>query len=521
VTLSGTLHDAFARRAAATPDRIAVCCSEEQLSYGELDRRSSRLAERLRTFGLPAESRLGLCGERGVEMIIGVLGILKSGAAYVPIDPCYAVERIRYMVADSGMPLIVATRASAGLTACHVPIVTVSGSEGNPGAATAPAVPVGSDRTLAYVIYTSGSTGRPKGVMVEHRNVLRLFERTRQIFGFDETDVWTLFHSMSFDFSVWEMWGALLTGARLVVVPAAIARAPEHFCGQVDANRVTVLNLTPTAFRHFSEVYLRIGRPTSLRIVVFGGEALSNRLLEPWMSRHGDERPVLINMYGITETTVHVTWRRVTMSQLRERHSVIGVPIEDLQVHLLDDRRRPVAAGVAGRLYVSGPGVARGYLNRPGLTAERFTAHDASEESDARLYDSGDLAARLPTGDLVYLGRADDQIKLRGFRIEPREVEACLEAQAGVAAAVVLVEDVEPDASGLVAYIVSHDGRACEGEAGREIVRALAAKVRRELPGYMWPSEYRLVPSLPMTPNGKIDRHALSGRSRDLTRART
>ena len=513
MTVARTLHEAFAAQAAATPDRIALTCDTGQVSYGELDRRSSRLAESLRSRRLPLETRIGLCAERGTEMVIGALAILRSGAAYVPIDPTYPAERMRYIIEDSGVAMILATpRTAARLPPCNIPIAMVSADDATADQTDADtptlAVP---DRALAYVMYTSGSTGRPKGVMIEHRSALRLFERTRGKFAFDSSDVWTLFHSMSFDVSVWEMWGALLTGAKLIVVPTALTRAPEQFAALIDAARVTVLSQTPSAFRQFSQAYLRVSRPTALRVIVFAGEALPNRLLESWVGSYGDERPMLVNMYGITETTVHLTFHRVVRAQLRERHSFIGEPIDDMRIHLLGDRQQPVPAEVPGRIYVSGPGVARGYLQRPGLTAQRFIASDDGEGDHTRLYDSGDIAMRLTTGDLVYLGRSDDQVKVRGFRIEPREIESCLEEDTGVAAIVVVAEDLEGEVNGLVAYVVPHDTATLRSDAGDRFMRGLAAKAHRELPNHLQPADYRLVAALPLTTNGKIDRLALRG----------
>jgi amino acid adenylation domain-containing protein len=509
-----TLHSTFAAQAAATPDRIAVCCGNDQITYGELDRRSSQLAQTLRSYRLPAESRIGLCLERGIDMIAALIGVLKSGCAYVPIDPAYPLERIRYIVDDGGLALLISSSRTAHLVeACDVPVLQVDTTpDGVPDVEASDverAAP--SDRALAYVIYTSGSTGRPKGVMVEHRSVLRLIEELRPVCGLVADDVWTCYHSIAFDFSVWEIWGSLLTGARLVMIPAAIARAPERFAAEIDAHRVTVLNLTPTAFSRFSPAYIRSGRtPTTLRLIIFGGEMLSNASLIPWARQFGLGAPMLINMYGITETTVHATWHRVSPQQLHAPESFIGRSVGHLTLHLLDDDLQPVAQSVPGRIYLSGDGLARGYLNRPALTAERFLESLATSNRP-RLYDSGDLAAEHETGALVYLGRADDQIKLHGFRIEPREIERCLEQHESVASAVVVAETIEDEVTGLVAYIVLRDHATATIGAADPIVRALAAKAQRELPNHMRPCEIRVVDYLPMTANGKVDRRALRG----------
>ena len=341
--------------------------------------------------------------------------------------------------------------------------------------------------------------------------MLRLFERTQHLFAFDAADVWAQFHSISFDFSVWEIWGALLTGARLVIVPSRIARSPGELRSLLEQQQVTVLNQTPTAFRQFSQSALRAGRATTLRLVIFGGEALPPRMLEPWIARYGDERPRLINMYGITETTVHVTHKRITARDLGGPHSPIGVPIDDLRVYLLDEDGRPVPTGMPGRLSVSGPGLARGYWQRPALTAERFVPH--ADEGYARRYESGDLAIRLATGDLAYLGRSDDQVKVRGYRIEPREVEACLAGHPAVAASVVVPEDLEPDAAGLVAHVMLRGATGRSAAERERIAAALAARAGAELPAYMRPSDYRFVTAFPLTLHGKVDRQALmSGR---------
>jgi amino acid adenylation domain-containing protein len=371
---------------------------------------------------------------------------------------------------------------------------------------------------LVYVIYTSGSTGQPKGCMVTHANVARLFTATDAWYGFNERDVWTLFHSYDFDFSVWEIWGALLHGGRLVVVPYWLSRSPEQFYRLLQAEGVTVLNQTPSAFRQLirAEEALGIAPDLALRYIIFGGEALDFQSLRPWFERHGDQRPRLVNMYGITETTVHVTYRPVSRADLESATgSAIGVPIPDLSLYVLDQNRQPVPIGVPGELYVSGAGVARGYLNRPELTAERFldwtvdgggrTLEPPTIPGTApavRLYKTGDQVRLLAGGDIEYLGRIDQQVKIRGFRVELGEIEAALVAQPGAAQAAVMAREDGPGGRSLVAYVVpATDARVDAAE--------LRAALGRMLPEYMVPAAFVALEAVPLTPNGKLDRRAL------------
>src|SRR5262249_5305035 len=315
---------------------------------------------------------------------------------------------------------------------------------------------------LAYVIYTSGSTGRPKGVQIEHRQVSRLFAATEKWFDFGAQDVWTMFHSFAFDFSVWELWGGLLYGGRVVVVPQQTARSPQEFYRLLCEEGVTVLNQTPSAFAQLIEAQLLIEAQApnapqhALRVVIFGGEALELRTLRPWVARNGIGQPRLVNMYGITETTVHVTYRELSEQEIQADSggSPIGRAIDDLRVYVLDGSGEPAPLGVARELYVGGAGVARGYLNRPELTAERFIQDPFSGDPAARMYKSGDLGRWREDGTLEYLGRNDQQVKIRGYRIELGEIEAALASHAGVQQAVVLAREDEPGEKRLVAYVV-------------------------------------------------------------------
>jgi amino acid adenylation domain-containing protein len=494
------LHELFEAQVERAPDAEALVFGDERLTYAELNARANRLAHHLRALGVGPEARVALCLERGVEMVVAVLAVLKAGGAYVPMDPAYPAERLRYMLDDSA-PVVLLTHTSlSGLfAAVDVPLLEldapapawVDAPPGNPdsGGLTA--------EHLAYIIYTSGSTGLPKGVMVEHRNVVRLFAATDAWFGFGATDVWTLFHSIAFDFSVWELWGALLHGGRLVGVDTATARAPEAFYDLVCREGVTVLNQTPSAFRQLMAAQAAAGGEHRLRRVIFGGEALEVGTLKGWYERNGEET-VLVNMYGITETTVHVTYRALRAADAeRGGASPIGERIPDLRLYILDGAGEPVPVGVAGELYVGGAGVARGYLNRPELTAERFVENPFH---GGLMYRTGDLGRWLSDGTVEYLGRNDEQVKIRGFRIELGEIEARLAGHPAVREAVVVAREDVPGDKRLVAYVVGDEGATVE---------ALRAHTAEHLPEYMVPSAYVRLDALPLTPNGKLDRRAL------------
>jgi len=501
-----TIGRSFERQVENTPDGIAIQLGCDCMTYRELDRRSNQLARTLMSYGLKPDSLVAVCFERSLEMIVSMLAILKAGAGYLPIDPSYPSERIQLILEDANPSVILTQRAlAAKLQQASVPILCfdeerVSIAKEDPGRLAS----VARVDDLAYVIYTSGSTGKPKGVMVTHHNVGRLLKSTESWFKFDSTDVWTLFHSSAFDFSVWEIWGCLLTGGRLICVPYWVARSPRDFYGLLAKEQVTVLNQTPAAFYQIIQVEdSGLVEPLALRYVIFGGEALNFVNLRRWFDRHGDRKPRLINMYGITETTVHVTYRPVTtQDSLIETRSLIGTPIPDLRLYLLDSQLRPVLPGVAGEIYVGGAGVARGYLNRPQLTAERFVADPFAGQPGALMYRSGDLARLLDNGDIEYLGRGDMQVKIRGFRIELGEIEATLVEHPGVQQAVVSARRDGPGEQKLVAYFV-------KGAAGSPTARDLRDFLGARLPEHMIPYAYVQLDALPLTVNGKIDRAVL------------
>ncbi|MGA7439370.1 MAG: amino acid adenylation domain-containing protein, partial [Luteibacter sp.] len=358
-------------------------------------------------------------------------------------------------------------------------------------------------RHLAYVIYTSGSTGTPKGVMVEHAHVARLFEATQHWFRFDANDIWCLFHSFAFDFSVWELWGALRYGGQLVIVPYETARSASAFHELVCGSGVTVLNQTPSAFRGFIAAQADSPRRHRLRRIIFGGEALEPAILKAWYAHNDEAAPLLVNMYGITETTVHVTYRPLGKLDTTSSLSPIGVRIPDLRTYLLDAYAQPVPLGAVGELYIGGAGVARGYLNRPELVAERFLHDPFAGDPAARMYRTGDLGRYAADGTLIYLGRNDHQVKLRGFRIELGEIESCLAEHDAVRNTVVLSHG-DDEHRYLVAYVVPKS-RFASGDITTELRAHLASR----LPAYMVPSGLIMLDELPLTPNGKLDRKAL------------
>lgn len=499
-----SIHDLFEEQVRSAPKAKAVTFEEESISYAELNRRANRLALRLLQWVQP-ESLIGLLADRSIEMVVGILGILKAGGAYVPIDPACPADRRTFMLRDSKVKALLTQkdfRDEAGEYAG--PVLYLDDDIGGNDADEAFVSVRVNPENAAYVIYTSGSTGKPKGVVVTHGNVLRLMRKTERHYQFGAHDVWTMFHSYGFDFSVWEIWGALLYGGRLVVVPYWVSRSAEDFLELVIQEKVTVLNQTPSVFRHFSsaEEKRTIAGKAALRFVIFGGEALDFASLRRWMERHGDDDPEVVNMYGITETTVHVTYRRVRKADVEqgETGSLIGAPISDLQVYVLDEEMNSVPKEIAGEMYVGGRGVTRGYLNRPDLTAERFVPDPFSGVPGARLYRTGDRAKFLSGNELAYLGRGDNQVKIRGFRIELGEIEAVLSERENIRESAVVVEEDQFGDKLLAAYVTA---------VGTVPKKELRKYLETRLPDYMVPTKIVVLDRLPLTENGKLDRKRL------------
>ncbi|MEX0915071.1 MAG: amino acid adenylation domain-containing protein, partial [Wenzhouxiangellaceae bacterium] len=518
------MHTLFERQVLERPDAIALVYEDQCLSYRHLNAKANQLAHYLIASGVRADALVGMCLDRGPEMVIGILAVLKAGGAYVPIDPRNPHDRIAYILSDSATRWLL----SHGDLIPDLPQADVEAlaldrtlSDGvlddYPVANPADSGQVYAATQLAYVIYTSGSTGQPKGVLIQHDNVRRLFKAADRQFDFDANDVWTLFHAYTFDFSVWELWGALTYGGRLVVVPHWVARSTGDFHRLLRQQGVTVLNQTPSAFTRLIEADRQADDTTSLRYVIFGGEALNLTSLAPWFERHGDESPALINMYGITETTVHVTAYRVRRANIARavNNSPIGRPLSDLSVYVLDSRNQLCPLGVAGELHVGGAGLARAYLNREQLTAERFIRNPIAEIPHKNLYKTGDLGRLLPDGNLEYVGRIDGQVKVRGFRIELGEIEHQLAACDGVKEALVMVRTDKEQGADDNKRLVAYAAVECANDEPLSVPRETAliteyrAHLQAKLPGYMVPAAFVLMPSLPLTINGKVDRKKL------------
>ncbi|UAA39974.1 amino acid adenylation domain-containing protein [Paraneptunicella aestuarii] len=547
-----SISQRFESFASHYPNNIAVQCDDESLTYDALNNKANQLARYLLKQGVKSSSLVALYFERSVDMLVAILGVLKSGAAYLPIDTNNPESRTQWILQDANVDILL-THLEASETAswdfqsivnstvktcitidsAHTSLELQCFSTANISVDDAHFVPAKNHR--AYVIYTSGSTGQPKGVEVSHHNVLRLFSSSDALFDFSEQDVWTLFHNYAFDFSVWEIWGALLYGGRLVVVPYWVAREPQQFLRLLQEKKVSVLNQTPSAFEQVLAADVEDSSSqalASLRYVIFGGEALDYQALSPWFERYSQSDCKLVNMYGITETTVHVTFYEVTQNEDQMQiGSVIGRPLPDLSVCILDEQLQPVMPGAYGEICVMGEGVTLGYLNRQTLTAERFIEHSlpfSNLSNKVRLYRSGDIGRFLPDGNIEYLGRRDHQVKIRGFRIELGEIENALlnckvsvedKSPIAIQQAAVLACSLTKsngDVSGkdnhkqLVAFVVSAGLSECDHcHFKSELHHQLRDSLSGALPGHMIPSAFIVIDAIPLTHNGKQDNKAL------------
>ncbi|GHB32006.1 hypothetical protein GCM10010377_22830 [Streptomyces viridiviolaceus] len=498
----------FSGRAAAHPDNVAVRDDRTSLTYRELACRVDVLAAALREHCVEPGARIGLFLGRTVDVVTAVLAVTAAGHTYVPLDPAYPPERVRFMAADSRVEAVLSDRDVPEEVAFAAPLRLdeVDWSRQVPRQPAADVDP----EAVAYVIYTSGSTGRPKGVEISRRSVVAMVQAMSRRYDFTDRDVWTLVHSSSFDFSVWEMWGALATGGTLVVVPSDTVLSPRASAELLARERVTVMNIVPSVFRYLAAAARELpDPPVTVRRIVFGGEAVDVGDIRSWR-RSVSTDCAFTNTYGITETTVFVSTRDLTDDELdtetddREFATALGEPLDGWEIHVLDEDGRPVATGGTGEIWVAGEGVAIGYTGRPELTAERFRGLSLRDGAPVRCYRSGDLAVKNGDGTLCYAGRADDQVKINGFRIEPGEIESVLRQIPGVRDLAVVRVRSRIGSDVLIAYYATHTGSA---------PHELAEQARALLPRHMTPSRFVQLEALPLTVSGKTDRQALAARS--------
>ncbi|HEU4560571.1 MAG TPA: amino acid adenylation domain-containing protein, partial [Longimicrobium sp.] len=492
-----TLHGLVEAQVRRTPSAVAVTSESGSLTYAELDRRAETLAAHLRHLVVGVETRVGVCLERSAELVVALLGVLKAGGAYVPVDPGYPAARIAYMLADAGVPVLLTDDALAASLPEHGARVVRLDADW-PAIESAPvcdpiAVP---PDALAYVIYTSGSTGQPKGAMNAHRGIVNRLLWMQAEYGMDADDVVLQKTPFSFDVSLWEFFWPLATGARLVMARPEGHRDPAYLADVIEREGITTLHFVPSMLRVFLD-HGDLARCGSVRRVISSGEALDAGLAARCM--RGLPTAALHNLYGPTEAAVDVTAWRCTPADAG-RGVPIGRPVANTRAYVLDRGGRPVPIGVGGELYLGGVQVGRGYLHRPALTADRFVPAPFGAEPGARLYRTGDRARWRADGALEYLGRMDHQVKVRGFRIEPGEIEAALAAHPAVREAVVAARD-DGGETRLVAYVVAH-GQAPPADA-------LRAFLRERLPAHMVPAAFVALDAIPLSPSGKADRRAL------------
>ena len=488
-----TAHQFFERRAEESPNALAVMWGDQTITYGLLNQRSNRLARHLQKLGAGPEVRVGICMARGLELIVGLLGILKAGAAYVPLDPNYPPERVEYMLKDSAAPLLLVQKSSAGKFLSYSgKLVAVDQSweqicSESEETAVCPATP----ENLAYVIYTSGSTGTPKGVAIRHTSVALLLHWARETFSGEDLSCVLASTSVCFDLSVFEIFAPLSCGGSVFLVDNVL-----HLGGKTGTAPVTLVNTVPSAMR---ELVRTNAMPPSVRTINLAGEALTAELVHQVFEATSAQK--VFNLYGPSEDTTYSTWALMQRGAIKPA-APIGKPVTNTQAYVLNESLEPVPIGAAGELYLGGDGLARGYLNRGDLTAERFLPNPFSIQAGQRMYRTGDLVRYFRDGDLEFLGRADQQVKIRGFRIELGEIETALRHDPGVGEATVIVREDKPGDKRLVAYLVPAPGQQID-------VEGLKRQLQQTLPDFMVPAAMVLLESFPLTPNGKLDKKSL------------
>lgn len=495
--IANSIQEIFEKQVMRYPDNVALKLDGTSVTYRELNERANRLAHYLQANGIQRNTIVGMLLSPSMEQMVSILGILKAGGVYLPLDPMYPKNRIEYILSDSKVKHLIVTDDTKDVISDfedmtiynldHMSTEDVS----NPQPMTEP-------QDGAYIIYTSGTTGTPKGVYITHHNVMRLFFSTPSLYDFTEKDRWIMCHSYCFDFSVWEIFGALLYGGTLIIIQNHTKKDTRDLLSVISREGVTVLNQTPSAFVNLQTDILKYKSkmPIQLRYVIFGGE----KLLPYFLKEFKDEYPQtkLINMYGITEITVHATYKEITEKEIKENSSNIGVPIPTLNLYLMDSSMKLVPPGVYGEIYVGGEGVSKGYVNKAELTKERFLKNPYDESEI--IYKSGDLGFINEDGDIIYIGRNDSQIQLRGFRVETEEIVSCLLKNNGIQNAFVYPQTTENGYDRLVAYL----------KLGKELMlEDIKEELRKYLPDYMIPAIFYKIKEIPLTSNNKIDVHKL------------
>lgn len=498
-----SIHGMFEVQVARTPDAVAVICSDASLTYDELNRRANQVAHYLATFGVGRGTLVGVCIERSPAIVVGLLGILKAGAAYLPLDPTYPSERLALMLEEAKPPVVLTQErlvadlpAYGALMVCldaHWPLIARCGDANPVSGATA--------EDMAYLLYTSGSTGRPKGVLGLHRATLSVLAWMWRAFPFAADEVCCQKTSVSFGDSIQELFGPLLQGIRTVLIPDGVLRDVPRLVQTLALHGVSRIIVVPSLLRTLLDTYGDLAdRLPRLKLWFAGGEALSSDLVHRFRKRLAHAR--LIDLYGASEASDDTTWYDTSMVSDGLSRVPIGRPLANAQVYVLDRRLQPVPIGIPGELHVGGAGLTRGYLNRPALTAERFMPHPYSQEPGARLYKTGDVVRYRPDGHLEYLGRYDQQVKVRGVRIELEEIEVVLRRHPAVREVAVVVREDDPGDPRLVAYVVA-------AQEPPPTVRELRRFLDTKLPAAMAPATFALLETLPLTPSGKVNRRAL------------